>query len=462
MRSSRPSDITRIRESLPTPAPCPHPAHWCIAVVAGGLALCSPSHGFEQVRTGPLALDPSLNLRLGAQYGTGINYGFGAIDAPGETERAASSFSIKPRLGLLWPDAPAGELYGGISLVGAGTLLDGEIGGQFARAGDTAIDTDEAHVGWRKGVLDVSVGAQEYWIGDGFLIGDGNFDVGARDGQFWNFPFAAWRNSAIARLRTDTLNAEAFWLRSDRDFGDSRIAGFNAENAPGEHGYIIGVSYFEIFDAKGLNHDGLKVWNLRFHDIKVPFVPPLEFWSELVWQGGTDDLAGGRRNDAFGWYLEGAWTFARLPWAPVLSYRYIRLPGDDLGTPENETFRGLFYTFYKREWDTWYQGEIAGEYHLFNSNQITQMAKLRAFPRENWATTVYYYRHDLEQPHFYGTPLSSRAWADEVNLSVEYFGGDKFYGYAGLAWSKPDRGAREFFGGDDDFTVVQTFLMYTF
>lgn len=118
-------------------------------------------------------------------------------------------------------------------------------------------------------------------------------------------------------------------------------------------------------------------------------------------------------------------------------------------------------TFYKREWDTWYQAEIAGKYNKFNSHQITQNAELRAFPRDNWATTVYDYRHDLEQPQCLDTPLSSRAWADEVNLSLEYFGGDRFYGYAGLAWSRPDRGAREFFGANGDCTVVQTCLIRT-
>ena len=308
-----------------------------MAAFISGLAASAALQGFEKVTLGPLDLDPSLNLRLGAQYGTGINFGFGAIDTPGEDRRASSSVSVKPRLGLVWAESPAGELYAGVSVVGAGTMLDGEMGGQFARSGDTAVNTDEAHVGWRNDILDLSVGAQEYWIGDGFIIGDGNFDTGARDGQFWNFPFAAWRNSAIARLETREIRAEAFWLRSDRDFGDSRIAGLNVENVPGDYSGIVGVSYFEIFDAKALNHDGLQVWNLRLHDIAVPRVPQLEFWSELVWQGGTDDLAGGRRNDALGWYLEGAWTFDALPWTPVLSYRYIRLSGDDPHTPTTKS-----------------------------------------------------------------------------------------------------------------------------
>jgi hypothetical protein len=359
--------------------------------------------------------------------------------------------SAEPRLGLRLPTADAGEFYGAISAVAATTTLDGEVGGNFARAGDAAADTDEAHVGWRRGGVDLSVGAQEYWIGDGLIIGDGNLDTGPDDGQFWNFPFNAWRNSGILRLDGERLRGELFWLRSDRDYGDARVAGLNVENVPAAWPGIFGFTHLEILDATAWNFDGLEVWNLRAHDIALPGLPQLTLWSEVVVQAGQDEDGGGRDNQALGWYVEGAWALRALAWTPVLSYRYIRLSGDDPATPDNEEYRGLFYTFYKREWDTW-----------FNQNQITQMVKLRSFPSERWALTFYYYRHDLDEHQFLGVPLSSTAWADEINLSVEYFLDERFYGYAGLAWSTPDTAAVEFFGSDRDFTVVQTFLMVTF
>lgn len=441
------------------------PEHgWQPARVAAVLALAGaqPLPAFEMQQLGALTLEPSLNLRLGAQHAAGINFGYGASDTPGETTRDAASLSLKPRLGLTLPLPPGGELYAAVSAVGATTTLDGEVGGNFARSGDAAFDTDEAHVGWRNEVFELAIGAQEFWIGDGFIVGDGNLDTGADDGQFWNFPFAAWRNSAIFKVTTEHLRGELFWLRSDRDFGDSRVAGVNVENVAHAWPGIFGFTYLEILDATALNFDGLEVWNLRAHDVPLPGLPQATLWSEVVVQAGADEDGGGRDNAALGWYVEAAYAFAQMAWTPVLSYRYIRLSGDDPRTADYEEFRGLFYTFYKREWDTWYQGEIAGEYHLFNQNQVTQMVKLRTFPRERWALTLYYYRHDLEERQFLGTPLSSTAWADELNFSLEYFLGERFYAYAGLAWSSPDRAAREFFAADDDFTVVQTFLMYTF
>ena len=431
-------------------------------LLCGSVLLSLDAVALETRHFGALSIEPTVNMRLGMQYGTGINFGYGAIDDPGETERSSASMSIKPRIGLAYQTSPGTQLYAAVSAAAATTTLDGEIGGQYARSGDADIDTDDLHIGWRNEMFDLSVGAQEFWVGDGFLIGDGNLDTGKRDGQFWNFPFAAWRNSAILKFNTEHVHGDVFWLRSDQDFGDSRVVGINLENKPGAYAGVFGFMYLEIIDGNALHFDGIELWNLRAHKLSVPGVEHLTLWGEVAIQRGTDEDGGGRDNAALGWYLEGAYEFAALPWKPILSYRYIHLSGDDPDSADNEEFRGLFYTFYKREWDTWYQGEIAGEYHLFNQNQVTQMVKLRTFPVENWALTLYYYRHDLEQAQYFGTPLSSTAWADEINLSVEYFHGESFYGYAGIAWSRPDEAAQEVYGRNDDFTVIQTFLMYTF
>ena len=121
----------------------------------------------------------------------------------------------------------------------------------------------------------------------------------------------------------------------------------------------------------------------------------------------------------------------------------------------------MFYGFGARDWDTFYHGEIAGEYHLFNSNQNSQFVKLKTFPSESYALTFYYYFHDLDELHFLGTPVSSRNWADEINAGVEYFLDERAYIYAGIAWSTPNTAAREIFG-DRDFTVVQTWMAFTF
>ena len=74
-------------------------------------------------------------------------------------------------------------------------------------------------------------------------------------------------------------------------------------------------------------------------------------------------------------------------WKPKISYRYAFFEGDDPATPKNEAFDGLLTGFY--DWGTWWQGEIAGEYFVSNSNLISHQLRLH--------TTAD--RVDLHRPH---------------------------------------------------------------
>ena len=58
-----------------------------------------------------------------------------------------------------------------------------------------------------------------------------------------------------------------------------------------------------------------------------------------------------------------------MAWKPKISYRYAFFQGDDPTTAVNEAFDPLLPGFY--DWGTWWQGEIAGEYFLSNSNLIS-------------------------------------------------------------------------------------------
>ena len=73
-----------------------------------------------------------------------------------------------------------------------------------------------------------------------------------------------------------------------------------------------------------------------------------------------------------------------MPWQPKLSYRYAFFEGDDPTTTENEAFDGLFTGFY--DWGTWWQGEIAGEYFVSNSNLISHQLRVHTKPNESIST----------------------------------------------------------------------------
>ena len=74
--------------------------------------------------------------------------------------------------------------------------------------------------------------------------------------------------------------------------------------------------------------------------------------------------------------LQGAYEFTDVSWKPKLTYRYAFFQGDDPDTPANEAFDPLFLGFY--DWGTWWQGEIAGEYFLSNSNLKSHLVRVHA------------------------------------------------------------------------------------
>lgn len=396
----------------------------------------------------------------GIQYANGINYGFGALDSPGETQRATLSLGVKPKLDIKW-QFERSELYSTFSMVAATTTLDGELSGQVARSGDRAIDTDSTKIGWRNDVFDLSVGGQEFTIGDGFVVGDGNFNKGAADGQYWIGAFSAWRNSAVLRVNTKPIRADFFWLRTDDDLGDARVAGINVETTTKDTFGTLGLMFLEIIDDDGFTLEGMQVASVRGADIKVPGIENLKLFGEFVIERGQSDLTG-RDIDANGWYIEANYQVFDIMWSPKFYYRFSHFSGDEAGSSDNEEYRGLFFTIFKRDWDTWYQGEITGEFHLFNQNQITQMAKLKVYPRADLSLGFWYYTHDLDTPQYFGTPVSDTDWAEEINLGIEYYPSDRLYTYWGFAWGTPHQGAVDIFGDDDDTFVVQMFLSYTY
>jgi hypothetical protein len=439
---------------------------WPFAAIGITLA-CDVACAYELVDRGGFVATGEVNIRAGLRRGENINFGlgavkgFGSLTPVGETSRSDLQLAVKPGLGVEYA-LPTSFLYGGLTAVAATSTLDGELSGQFARSGDEAFDTDSAYVGWRNDWLDLSYGGREFTVGDGFILGDGNFNQGHDNGQYWIGAFTAWRNTGVLKVNTEPVRGDLFWLRTDGDLGDSRIAGLNIENSDSERFGRLGFMYFEVFDDNGvIGFDGLEASGVRGHDLHWPTLPQLKLYGEYVRQRG--ELEGrGTTLDANAWYVEPTWQFANLPWTPRIYYRYAHFSGDDAATPELEEYRGLFFTIFKRDWDTWYQGEISGEFHLFNQNQETHMAKLKVFPTRHSAFGFWYYHHALDTPQYFGLPTRSTEWADEINLSFEYYPDDRFYWFAGVALASPGAAAEEVYRDDATQMVLETYVSYTF
>ncbi|MBI5618063.1 MAG: hypothetical protein HY943_17405 [Gammaproteobacteria bacterium] len=443
-----------------------------LAITLSALAGAPSASAYQLFDSGGFSANANLNLRMGFRHGEEINFGKGALAgfgqifrSTGEKSRNDLEVAAKPFLGLKY-QLDGSELYSGVSVVGATTTLDGELSGQMARSGDRVLKTDHAYVGWRNETFDLSFGAQEFSVGDGLIIGDGNFNQGHDNGQYWTGAFAAWRNTGILKINTSPIRADLYWLRTDADLGGSDVVGINVENSSTERFGRLGLMYFEIVGdnnkglAQGVGFKGMKAMGVRGADLHLPGHPEFKIYGEYVYEGGRSELTG-IPNDGAAWYVEPAYEFESLPWKPRLHYRYSHFSGDTAGTRDNEEYRGMFFTIFRRDWDTWYQGEIAGEFHLFCENQETHMIKLKAHPAEKWAVAGLYFHNELDTPQYFGIPVRSTDWSDEVNFYVEYVPNQQFYGYAGVAWSTPDGAAKEIFGKEDQL-VLELYLSYTF
>ena len=425
-------------------------------------------------------------LRLSFEFEAGIgglltentNFGLGRIDLQsGEVSGDAQwgEGYLKPSLSLDYDTPGAGVLYGGVAGVGSLTVGDGDAGG-FTDGGDKKLSLEALYGGWRSGALwaeslgedalDLSAGRQDFQVGDGFLIWDGNFD-NRGDGAYWLGPRTAFEFAGLARVNTSPLGGQTFFLRADGDQGHTELGGVNVDFGLGDFGLgddgVIGAMYLQITDADArfeaeMPRDGMQLATLRLNDVRVPGFADAGIFAQYARQFGDGDDVD---FDAQAFYVEPFYNFSWLPWAPTLAYRFAYFSGDpDPDDDEREDFDPLFYD-YSRGWGTWTQGEIVGEYLLFNSNQVNHMVHLSATPTEAVSIGALYYHFDLAEQNYFGTPVEDKDFADEVNVYVDWTVNDNLLigALSGVAW--PGEAAEELFG-DDPFYLLLAYAIVTF
>jgi hypothetical protein len=314
--------------------------------------------------------------------------------------------------------------------------------------------------------LDLSAGRQNFHVGDGFLIWDGNFDTRG-DGGYWLGPRTVFDFAGLARADTSPLGGQLFFLRADHDQGHTELAGVNLDYGLsglglGDDG-MLGAMYFQITDVDArfeaeLPRDGMQLATIRLNDVRVPGFEDAGLYAQYAREfGDGDDID----FDAQAFYIEPFYDFSWLPWSPTLAYRFAYFSGDaDPDDDEREDFDPLFYD-YSRGWGTWTQGEIVGEYLLFNSNQVNHMVHLSATPAEPVTIGALYYHFDLAEKDYFGTPVEDKDFADEVNLYVDWTVNDNLFvgALSGVAW--PGQAAKELFG-DDPFYLLLAYAIVTF
>jgi hypothetical protein len=109
------------------------------------------------------------------------------------------------------------------------------------------------------------------------------------------------------------------------------------------------------------------------------------------------------------------------------------------------------------------QGEIVGEYLLFNSNEIAHRVKLSVTPSANLSAGLTYYHFDLAEEQYFGAAVDSTDFADEVNLYVDWHNDEEslyLSALAGIAF--PGDAAEEAFGTDEATGLIEVLATIVF
>jgi hypothetical protein len=373
---------------------------------------------------------------------------------PGNLGEDWFEYAIKPWVSFE-RETSKGTWFGSASWVFAGTGADAsEISGGHARS----TDFDQLYLGWRygspqTGQFEVAAGRYPYKIAKGLLLTDGYADGGSR-GAVWTNPREAWAPGARIQYLRAGHTVELFYLeRDDRPELDSdiRFSGINYEWKSVNTDWTLGASYM-AFKANDQDPqlDGADVWNLRLYT--RPFSVPLTIEAEWAYEDN------GLALDSTAWYIQPYWTWEEAPWKPVLYYRYAFFEGDNPDTLANEAFDPLFPDFH--DWGSWWQGEIAGEWFLSNSNLKTHMLRLHTEPRDNIGTGLIYFDYSLDQPGSYQGGVSSSKLAKEVNWYMDWSVNKMFTFSFVLARNSPGPAVDEAHGRSESFRYGMVYLAF--
>jgi len=391
------------QETPPTPGPTPAPAE-------------------EERSTGlPKKGKWTFNLDLGLGGFGFANSLYTNVrpDPSGDLSDNWAESYVKPALSGVFGVGKS-ELYGKVSAVGERTFAaPPSVVGEDA----SSFKVEDLSLGWRSGkslgssenLLDFTVGRTQYTIGHGCLLWDGGGEGGSRGG-FWSNARKAWEFAAIGRLKPGNHTFEVFYLDRD-DVPESetgtRLWGANYELAVGEHS-TFGVSYLK-FDADRRvkpGRDGLGVFNARAFTSPFRALPGLSFELEYAREENGDRLGSEAFTGLVGYEL------GTVAWKPKLSYRYAYFEGDDPATAKSENFDALLPGFY--DWGTWWQGEIAGEYFLSNSNLISHQVRLHLAPNEAIGAGLIFFKFLADKPGGYGPGVTSRDVAFEMDAYLDW------------------------------------------
>ncbi|MBA6133608.1 MULTISPECIES: hypothetical protein [Pseudomonas] len=393
-----------------------------------------------------------------------INFGAGVKDLRSGKDRGTKTtwqeIYVKPKVAFDYKLNPDLSLLAGGSVVAASTFGDGDAGGN-TRSSDGSASVEEAYAGFRAGNWKFTAGRQDYMIGTGFIVMDGNLDTFG-DGAYWLGPRTAFRDSALLAWDGGAAQVQAFSLATDDHLGDFRMNGVNLDYDVGG-AVVLGATAMKVDALEGHTparaaRDGMQVYNVRALKAIHPALPALELNGEYAVQRGNGD---GVDYDANAWYAEADYTFDMLPFAPVLGYRYTHFSGDsDLTDNRQKAWDPLSKGFI--DWGTWLLGDVVGNYLLFNTNQNVHQFSIKNHLTENLTFGVIHYQFSLDEKNYQGTPVDKRRFADETAVYLDWTPTPRLYTSLSYNWVNAKSAAKQVFGDDERFSALELYFTYRY
>jgi hypothetical protein len=353
-----------------------------------------------------------------------------------------------------------GTLYGAASVVGERTFAaPPPIVGSDA----SSFQVEDAYLGWRSGTalrigedaLDFRVGRSQYRIGQGFLLWDGGGEGGSRGG-FWSNARKAWEFAGIARFKANRNTVEGFYLDRNEvpeSRTGTRVWGANYERALGEAN-TIGATYLGLLSDSLPDRDGMSVYNLRAYVSPFRRLPGLSLGAEYAHEDN------GSRLSSNAWMAQAGYELGTVVWKPRLSYRYAVFEGDDPSTEKNEGFDSLLPGFY--DWGTWWQGEIAGEYFLGNSNLISHTVRVHVTPTPSLGAGLLGFVFQADQPASFGPGVTSKSIATELDAYADWKFNSNFTVSFVLAYGNPQDALAQGYDRTQNFTYGMMYVAYSY
>ncbi|TNF65550.1 MAG: hypothetical protein EP307_00010 [Rhodobacteraceae bacterium] len=262
---------------------------------------------------------------------------------------------------------------------------------------------------------DLSLGPRELTLGTGMLIANGATS-GFERGALKFGPRKAWERALIGRLSHGNLTGTLFFLDPNElpsTDGDNELAGFDLRYDDPAGGFI-GLTYVDVLQSNssypqaapgGIGaptvipgaREGTRT--LGIYGKTSPFTGALENWTftgEFAYQKNDRiDL------EAWAGRVTAGYTFANIPWSPVVTVGYQSFSGDDPNTTTLERYDPLYYQGSPSAWAT--GSKSASTFINSNVNALTLAVSVRPTARDTWTLRYAHIRaNELNSPIQFG------------------------------------------------------------